>query len=83
MKPRDVLDVERTNLPLSDDSPDTNPIMTCEVSPKVACKLRSNEITAFVPMTATDLVWAEALAMDPEAGWDVSAFLPAQRNRDE
>ena len=36
------------------------------MSPKVAAKLRSKEISAFVPVSATDLVWQEALKGEPD-----------------
>ena len=36
------------------------------VSEKVAAKLRAKEISAFVPVSATDLVWLEALSMDED-----------------
>jgi hypothetical protein len=37
------------------------------ISKQVATKLRAREVTAFVPVSAADLIWVEALSMDNDS----------------
>ena len=64
----EIDDVERTETAPREEHEHLSErnISNVAVSEQVAAKLRAKEVSAFVPVSAADLIWLEALSMDED-----------------